>query len=343
MATRKLVAQLAAQIDLFKGFNFDAAFKSNLGDESLSRVFGSKIPSLVKELERAQFVVDDANDTTIAELTKAVTAAIQRVQQVASSDSATFIQNRSDYRTTLSDAFDKVEGALLPFRVIAQEGMLRDLLETPNQSTLQSTQDYLKAETDTIIAEVRREAEAILAEAKDQANAIHTTARNTATGVSLITAQDHFAALLGNFKIGAIASAIVAVTSFVFFLGYAVYLLYHPPETATYPAAVFSIAIRVTVLGSLATIVGVALKIFRSNLHLLYHTLHRRQLTNSIPTFVDAARTDEQRDIVFVKLVEAISSFGNFGLINSGDEIPNTSKIVVDMLPKLFGTQTGKA
>jgi uncharacterized membrane protein (DUF485 family) len=219
--------------------------------------------------------------------------------------------------------------------------MLRELL-VPDKSTLQSTQESLRHESEAILSKVKKEAEAIIEDAKNRANTIHSTARETASGVSLIAAQDHFAALIRNFETGAWISGLAALAAFIVFFIYAVYLLYHPPELATYPTAVFAIAIRVAVLGSLATVVGVALKVFKSNLHLLYHTLHRRQLTNAIPTFVDAARSDEQRDAIFARLVESVSSFGNSGLIDGPDDIPNTSKIIIDLLPKLTSKLVGK-
>jgi hypothetical protein len=65
-----------------------------------------------------------------------------------------------------------------------------------------------------------------------------------------------------------------------------------------------------------------------------YHTLHRQQLTESIQTFVDAARTDDQRDVVLLKLIEAVSSFGSSGLI--ADDGQNTAKLVVEALPKVL-------
>jgi hypothetical protein len=123
---------------------------------------------------------------------------------------------------------------------------------------------------------------------------------------------------------------------FVVFVGYVIYLLNHTPDVSNPSLMIFHTAIRVTMLATLGAFIAFSLKLFRSNLHMYYHTLHRQHLTNTIQTFVEAARTDEQRDTILVKLIESVSSFGSSGLVGGGDDMPNTAKIIVDALPKVL-------
>jgi hypothetical protein len=176
-----------------------------------------------------------------------------------------------------------------------------------------------------------------LKEAQVKASDIQNTARRTASGVSVLQTGVRFAELLSTFQRGLTVSASLAGVAFLTFVGYVIWLAYHQPDLKTIPDAVYTSAVRVTLLASIAAVVTFALKIFRSNLHMYYHTLHRQQLTNSIESFVDAARTDDHRDAVLTKLIEAVSAFSTSGLVASSDDMPNTAKIIIDALPKALG------
>jgi len=341
MASKTSTDSLNTLIANLSNFNLSTALKENLGDQSVAPRFQSRIKDIIGQLKKTQSIASQVSDGSIRTLMNAATQLLQALVSMGNQNAASFVQARDQLSNQLDSQIDQVDNALIPFKLIIQENMLRELLE-PDKSNLTSIQQSLKSESEAILGQVRKEAETIIADAKMRAGTIQSAARDTASGVSLIVAQDQFATLVGNFKTGAWVAGLTAAVAFVIFFIYAIYLLYHQPELATYPETLFAIAIRITILGSLATVVGVALKVFKSNLHLLYHTLHRRQLTNTIPTFVDAARTDEQRDIIFVKLVEAVSSFGSSGLIEGSEDVPNTSKIIVDLIPKLASKLVGK-
>ena len=55
-------------------------------------------------------------------------------------------------------------------------------------------------------------------------------------------------------------------------------------------------------------------------MHLREVNEHRQRLANSIQSFVDAAATPEQRDMILAQLVDALSSFGRSGLVDGADD-----------------------
>lgn len=64
---------------------------------------------------------------------------------------------------------------------------------------------------------------------------------------------------------------------------------------------------------------------------------HRWRLANSMAAFVGAAESAEQRDIILSQMVNAISSFGNSGLIDPNDDPIAASKISIDTIRNIAG------
>ncbi|MBL7997411.1 MAG: hypothetical protein JNL32_02120 [Candidatus Kapabacteria bacterium] len=78
------------------------------------------------------------------------------------------------------------------------------------------------------------------------------------------------------------------------------------------------------VLGSIATI---AIKIFRTQLHLLEASKHRQRLTNSIQDFINAARPDDQTQILMT-LVNAVATPTDSGLTQQSDSVMPITQII---------------
>jgi hypothetical protein len=50
--------------------------------------------------------------------------------------------------------------------------------------------------------------------------------------------------------------------------------------------------------------------------------------------FVEAARTDEQRDLILGRLVDAVATFGNTGLLANDEDIMPSPKMTVETVLK---------
>ena len=328
--------RLVAALSKFNDLNLPAALKTNLGEVSIGGVVEPRISATIERCQKAGDFVDGVNRLQIIPLADAITAFAQFMGLLTTTEPANFIGERNNFIAEITNRIDQIEIALLPFDV-AQNRMRIEGALGGNEADIERVRSTLKAEADAILQSVKTEAESVLEEAREKASAIQNTARDTATGVSVLQIGVRFADLIGTFKTDLMRSGTVACLAFVAFVCYVIWLVFHQPELKSVPEAIYATAVRVTLLASIAAVVTFSLKIFRSNLHMYYHTLHRQQLTNSIQSFVDAARTDDHRDAVLTKLIEAVSTFSTSGLVSSSDDMPNTAKIIIDALPKALG------
>ncbi|MGJ4890259.1 hypothetical protein ACQR1Y_18805 [Bradyrhizobium sp. HKCCYLRH3099] len=322
-----------AVLSKLNSMNLDAGLKSNLGDVAIPAVIRDRITQVVERCNSARDYVPRISKLQVYPFIESIKSLIQIINAMIDTDPASFIQQRQSYINTISDRIDQIEASILPFD-LAKYGSRVEKLLGGDDRDLDQARRAISAEADEILKRVRAEAESVLLEAKSKASEIQATARSTASGVSLLQTSVRFSDLINNLRLGLIGSGSAAALAFITFVLYVVWLAYHQPDLRTLPEAVYTSAVRVTLLASMAAVVSFALKIFRSNLHMYYHTLHRQQLTNSIESFIDAARTDEQRDVVLAKLIDTVSTFGTSGLVGSSEDMPNTAKIIVDSLPK---------
>lgn len=318
------------------GLNYDAALKSNLGDASIVKDVGPRIQAIARRCTTARDYIADVNRLQVIPLAEAITSFVQLIGALTGTDPAAFIQQRQSYISQVAERLDQIEVGLQPFELAENRRRIATLLGE-DQEDVGRLRASLKDEANAILKQVKEEAESVLHEAHEKASAIQNTARKTATGVSVLQSGVKFAELTNTFKRGLLVSGVCASAAFVIFVIYIIVLAYHQPDLHNIPEAVYTSAIRVTLLGAIAAVVTFALKIFRSNLHMYYHTLHREQLTNSIESFVDAARTDEHRDAVLTKLIDAVSAFSASGLVDSSDDMPSAAKVIIDAIPRAAG------
>lgn len=308
----------------------------NLGDASIYDAAEPLLREIASRLPVVQSVAEKIDNGSMGNIIQRVSELNVLLNDISGQTPAQFVPNSNAHLANIKSIADSFRRDIVPFLVIAQDEVLKDRMRGTEGEASEAARSYLNQAAETILSQLRSESESIFAKAKEQASAIQSTARDTATGVSLIQAQNQFSALLEQFKVGIFVFGGLSVAGFSVFVGYVIYLLTQDPIFASTPSAVYYAAIRVTLLASIAAAVSFTLKLFRANINMYYHTLHRQNLANSIPTFVEAARTDEQRDAILQKLIEAVSSFGQSGLIGGSDDLPNSAKIIVESIPKLI-------
>ena len=336
MAHKNLISEFINLADQIITVDLERGLKKDLGSVSLYDEFFPRIQLVFDRLGDVKIAGPELDNNSLTNINNALNLLGQALLDISRASPDTFIRNIEHLTRQLNDALESFAQYVPSAVALAQGQLLKSRLGEESNENIEEFRAQLAKKSDEILASVKLEAESILREAKYSASVIQDSARFTASGVALIRSKELFGDLVRNFKIGMTVSGGAAVIGLGLFVGIIIYLFDHPIDIENPGLAIYYTILRVTLLGSIAAVIAFALVVFRSNLHMYYHSLHRQQLTSSIPTFVEAANSDDQRDIIFAKLVEAVSSFGQSGLISKGDEFPNSTKLVVDMLPKIL-------
>jgi len=163
----------------------------------------------------------------------------------------------------------------------------------------------------------------LIERAKEEAAQIEENARATAARVSFKEAQEEFQSAADELQGKIIGYYWLSAFFFAAFIVLAGWFLFnHKPPSDIGWSVIYYTTIRIVILGAVGGVLAFCLKMLRANLHMREINLHRRRLANSMQTFAHAALTKEQRDIILMRVVEAIADFGNSGLLSrsSGDE-----------------------
>ena len=222
---------------------------------------------------------------------------------------------------------------------IEQKGLLDDeSIKIEHQRAIEE----LRQEADETLHKVKEETEKTIAKAEEAAEQIENKARLTAAGISVEVAQEQFKQAQEEFKSQIFVWGISSAISIGVFILAAIYFVNNsqPPEKLGFGIIYFT-TLRITILAAIGGVAAFCLRIFRANMHMRAHNLHRQRLANSMAAFVESASTSEQRDLVLTHLVDAIASFGSSGLLTKPDDSMNPSKMTIDTITRtLTGPST---
>ena len=199
------------------------------------------------------------------------------------------------------------------------------------------------------IAEMKRRAEseisAAIDDAKKEAGAILNLARRTAEGVSLKDVQRQFKEAGGECLrrlrvwtvLSCISMAVLIGLIIVFMTGWAP--AWQSPANshlggASLAPAIYQSVVRVTLLTVIGAVTTFCLKVMRAQMHLREQNLHRERVANSVAAFLAAASSPEQRDLILGRMVDAVTVFGNSGLLSDNDESLSPAKLILESLPR---------
>jgi hypothetical protein len=195
------------------------------------------------------------------------------------------------------------------------------------------------------IEEAKSRAKLIAEETKIEAQSILNLARETAQKVSLSDVQSQFEeaakkSRTGIYFWGGLSLVLIAVFLYVliaFWSWWAPQSLLDDnigsKNNVTSAFVIYHTVLRITFLTALAAIATFCLKILRAQLHLRELNLHRQRIANSMAAFLGAA-SQEQRDMILGRMVDAITTFGNSGLLSDNDESMSPAKIVLESISK---------
>jgi len=97
---------------------------------------------------------------------------------------------------------------------------------------------------------------------------------------------------------------------------------------------IYSAVLRITFLTGLGATATFCLRVFRAQMHMNEFNLHRMRLANSTGAFVESAYSPDQRDLILGRLVDAVASFGNSGLLGDREDAIVPTKLAIDTITR---------
>lgn len=358
MATKEQMNQLSQLSTDIESIDMDKLLRPSLGVESLQTVIGPKIDEVKKKLNFAIEIVPSVH-------TDFVPPVIQVFQNIKSILSAHANRNNTDYVAQKNTLLTNLDGYLIelqkhwsPFVVATVEarGFLEDQgIRLEYQRTIES----MKQESAAALELVKQEAAKTIDEARKLAQQIEDRARRTAAHISVESAQEQFREAQTYHKSQVKTWAWITVIPVVIFLIATLYF-YNEHLIPVFTTKnikelndfnienskwiiIYKSVMRLTILTALGAIATFCLRIFRANLHMFQHNLHRQRITNSMSAFVESAVTPEQRDLILTHLVDSVSNFGMSGLLQNEDDSIHPSRMTIDTIARTFAPQTPKS
>jgi len=261
------------------------------------------------------------------------------------SDTA-FINNRQSYLDSLNQRYKTIYDKWIFISVC----LLDESRIIQNVGKIEEIRNATYKELNATIEKIESIKEEALKEVIAQASEIKKSAQKTARNISVKAAQDQFDIACKKFKINIFIWSVITLGIFVIFYFSAKefynYTFFNDDMLKNLNDygekfidilrwnSIYHTLIRVSILAVIGTVIAFSLKMLRANLHMLQHNLHRQRVANSLEAFVNAALTDDQSDKILEKLVEAVVSFGQSGLIQNEDDSIHASKLTIDSISK---------
>lgn len=260
----------------------------------------------------------------------------EQIRKISNLDNPTYVGQRPDHIDNINTELEKIKFYWPHFTAAAieQKGLLDDEgIKNRHQRALEE----LRHEADKNLETFKEESAKVLEQAAKTAEEIKDKARLTAAGISVEAAQKQFNEAQKEFKKRASVWGALSLLSIIAFISFALYFGNNsrPDENIGFGIIYFT-ALRIAILAAIGGAAAFCLKIFRANMHMRAHNLHRQRLANSMAAFVESASTNEQRDLILAHLVDAIASFGSSGLLTKPDDSVSPSKMTIDTINRTF-------
>lgn len=339
MATQAVIDQLNSTIEQYRTVDREKLIRKSLGVASLDEKLTPKLDALERDIDFAVRYAHATHDSYVNHLTKMLNAIVQQITAQAQHNNQEYIANTEGFLSQINGQLEAIRQHWAHFvtAAVIDRGFLEDEgIKKEYEATVAS----LQSAADETIEKIKNEANASIEEAKQLAEEIENRARKTATKISVAEAQEQFKnaqkPLKAQIIIWGLLSAAMLVA--IFLLIYS-FLKIELPKEWDWQILYFS-AVRLTALAVVSSIAAYCMKIFKSQLHMYQHNLHRRHVTNSIEAFVESAVTPEQRDLILAHLVDAVATFGNSGLLDTNSDHVYSPKMTIDNITRSFSSPT---
>lgn len=340
MITQDQIQTLGSIKHQLETMDKEKIYRTYLGEASLEQLLKPRIENMINNIEFALDNSKSVHEQTFQFLIDIFTTVLGEISNISSIDASTYVGEGKNYIANIDSQFEELKLHWVHFiaAAIEQKGLLDDEdIKIQHQRAIKD----LGQEADKHLERVKEESAKILTETSEAAQQIENKARLTAAGISVEVAQDQFGEAQKEFKNQAILWAILSTILIAAFIGVAFYFVNNsqPNEKLGFGVIYFT-TLRITILAAIGGVAAFCLRIFRANMHMRAHNLHRQRLANSMAAFVESASTNEQRDLILAHLVDAIASFGSSGLLTKSDDSMNPSKMTIDTITR---TLTGSS
>ena len=329
MADPEHIKALNDIIDRFDSLDRSKLTRSELDKESLETEITPLLNLIEQYLNIAQKIPDKVANSTLQEINSVADHTVNNLIRIAHHDTPVYINSKEKDLRSVQDHVEDLQKIITPFVVatVIERGLLND------EGIQKQLTDAL-----TALANERKEfkqyIDDIVQGARDAADNIVTSARETATGISVKAAQTQFDEEQTPLKTQTVLWGVMSIVSFIIFFISITYFMSKRPPVESEWHILYDTVLRVTFLSVILSISAFCLRLFRSHMHMYRFNSHRIRVTNSIAAFVQAAATNEQRGIILMRLVDAVTNFGNSGLVHSDTSDMQGSKITIDNFGK---------
>lgn len=336
MGSVNSIKELENVIDHIRSIDNNALIRDNLGEESLRVDIAPLMEIISSKMELAQGYSTRVHDSAVNGTAQIFNKIYKILEEQSKRDASSYISNKASFLTSFSQELENL-GQYWPHFICAAIESRGFLEDEGIRKEYQRSVDTMKLEASSAIEDVRIQSGIAIDQAKQLAKEIEDRARRTAAKISVEEAQNQFKAAQDDLKKKVKISATFSVITAALFVGIALYLFDHtqPPIELGWHVIYYT-SIRLLILGVAGGAAAFCLRIFRAYMHMNQMNLHRQRVANSIEAFVESAVTPEQRDLILMRCVDAVVSFGPSGLLpkdRNEDPMP-LQRIPVEIISK---------
>ena len=334
MAESAVIKDLGDAVKALLDVDKDKLIRPSLGDLSLSGDFKEMFNEILKMATFSLRYAKKVNNSNVSQFSSLLKSTVTLLHQQANRGHDEFASQRNNFIQGVKSNYEQLLMYYPQFITAAVDAI--GLLDIEKVQA-QFEDNFRKLE------ETKKAIEDFSEKKQQEAKKIEERARQTAAKVSVDAAQEQFkeAAKSHSRKIlfwGGLSALSIAGFFWVAFK----FFIYKPPAEWTWQVVYYS-TIKVTILMAIGTVSVFCSRTLRAYIHMREHNLHRSRLANSMQSLVDSATIPEHRDLILMRLVDALASFGSSGLLHKGggDDI-NIPKIALDSIIRRSGDFSGK-
>jgi hypothetical protein len=320
------------QYSLARRPNIVSSLRRNLGDDSFKEA-ESILEEYQNVLEGIKAALGHMSDNEFSGVLNLIQDAYRKMDEFSRKDNPDFIRTKSSFCNDILDSFFNIKQRIVPYLFWQFFGDMRYLKNF--DAEIRQKVSQLERELNEKLDEVESRANEVIKKFEEEIAELGQKRQEAARDLSVDEAINQFKVRAKELKSRVRFWGVCLIASIATFIFCIWQLWGWSPEgvkASTFNGyfswdIVYHTTLRVLILSTIVWLIAVCLRVFRSYLHLQEHNLHRLVIAQGMKTFILAAATKEHQDIILIRLVEAVSEFGNSGLIEpakSGGDSPIT-------------------
>lgn len=333
MASNPVIEKLKETVSGFVSIDEEKLVRRSLGEESLEQPLTSLLSQAKSKAEFALKYAEFVGEAAVNHINSNLSAIIGECNTLAATNNQDFIASKKQFLTNFESYMNSLLDQWAPFvaAAIEERGILSDkgIREAHDRTLAELTE-----ESERILEELKSQSVKVMSEAREMAANIETRARRTAQKISVKEAQDQFEAAQIPLIVQLVVWSILSISSIAAFFVMLYLFMGQELDPEWTWRIVYYTTIRLAGLGALGSIAAYCLKILRSQLHMFQRNQHRQRVANCMEALVESTYTPEQRDLIYAHLVEAITQFGETGLIERGEKDQLVTKLSIDNITR---------